>query len=129
VRELGAGRLGIGPYHEICAGFLTERYDLWNDSHGLPDTFVKLRLSLMELLFRHAEELVRASSNKVPSGVTFIPRLPGSLAPHNRDIFKKALEELNRRFGEASIPLEYHNGIIHFVQGELSASLYEVCRP
>ena len=120
VRELGTGLLGTGPYREICAGFLTERYDLWKNAHGIPDTFIKLRLSLVELLFRQAEELVRTSSCIVPRGVTLLPRLPGNVAPHHRDIFKKALEELNRRFSEASIPLEYHNGFIQFVQDSLT---------
>jgi AbiJ N-terminal domain 4 len=120
VRELGAGRLGMGPYHEVCFRFLTERYDLWNDAHGTPDIFLKLRLSLTELLFRQAEGIVLASSNVVPRGVTLASRLPGHLAPHNRDTYKKALEELNRRFREASMPLEYHNGFIQFVQDRLT---------
>jgi hypothetical protein len=120
VRELGAGRLDMGPYDEVCGRFLVERYDLWNDAHGTPDTFLKLRLSLIELLFRQAEGIVLASSGVVPRGVTLLPCLPGHLAPHDQDTFKRALEELNRRFREASIPLEYHNGFIQFVQDRLT---------
>lgn len=119
-RELGSGRLGTGQYHEICGCFLTERYDLWNNSHGSPDTFLKLRLSLIELLFRQAQELLRASRTFVPSGVMLVTRLPGTVSPESRDTFKRALEELNARFREASMPLEYNNGLIQFVQDRLT---------
>jgi len=119
-RELGTGRLGMGEYHEICGAFLGERYNLWNNSHGTPDTFLKLRLSLIELLFRQAQELVRASPSSAPRGVTLIPRVARKVAPDSRDTFKRAVEELNSRFREALMPLEYNNGLIQFVQDHLT---------
>ena len=55
-RELGIVQLAPGDtYEESCIRFLGEPYDLWNIAHGLPDDCFKLRLSLVELLFREAE--------------------------------------------------------------------------
>ena len=59
-RELGAMGLGRHPTPEQRAmNFLGEQYELWNDSHADPDTFFKLRLSLLELLYREAEAILR----------------------------------------------------------------------
>lgn len=59
-RETGRGRLYDAPSRDaVCGEFLTEVYDLWKDRHGTADTFLKMRLSLVELLFRFAEERAR----------------------------------------------------------------------
>jgi hypothetical protein len=45
---------------------------------------------------------------------------PAHQAPRNRDSLQRALDELNDRFREASMPLEYHNGFVQFVQDGLT---------
>jgi hypothetical protein len=132
VRELGTGRLGATQYHEICAAYLSEPYNLWNDGHGSADTFFKLRISLLELLFRQAEDLI-AASKPLPKGIVFRTPPVGVVGSHGREAFKRGVEELNRRFREASIPLEYHRGVIQFAsdaltENELSTPFWEVLR-
>lgn len=64
-RELGVGWLFDGDrFDEVCGKFLTERFDLWIDRHGDPDKFVKMRLSLIELMFRGFEERTREKPPK-----------------------------------------------------------------
>ena len=68
--------LGRAPTPEQnCMTFLGEQYDLWNDAHGSPDEFFKLRLSLIELLFREAESILRGLSPKLPTWTASAPRL------------------------------------------------------
>ena len=118
-RELGVGKLfDAHRPDEICGRFLIEHYDLWNDAHGDPDHFVKLRLSLIELIFREAEQSARGAAAKVTrSGL--LGRSGGSSEAVINTV-RKAVDELNGRFQEAGIPLRYHNGIIQFAQDELS---------
>jgi hypothetical protein len=131
-RELGALRLGGTPTPEQnCINFLGERYDLWNDAHSNPDTFFKLRLSLIELLFREAESILRSVSPK--AGVE------GSLSPLEKrrqaqsrpgvkraaEALARGIEELNRRFSGAKVPFEYHNGIIQRVDDRLTSEQIE----
>lgn len=105
-REVGRGRLYEARcYDAACGEFLTETYDLWKDRHGTADTFLKMRLSLVELLFRGAED--HAAQHK-----TADPEAPALVAD--------AVRELNDRFRQARMGLHYHNGLLQFAQDELS---------
>ncbi|MCP3419510.1 hypothetical protein NLM16_35930 [Bradyrhizobium brasilense] len=105
-RETGRGRLYDAPsWDAACGEFLTEVYDLWKDRHGTADTFLKRRLSLVELLFRLAEERARELSRAAPDAITKVAR---------------AVDELNSRFRQARIGMHYHNGILQFARDELT---------
>lgn len=107
-RETGLGRLHEAPsWDAVCGEFLTEAYDLWKDRHGTADTFLKLRLSLVELLFRSAEERARELAATAPDAMRVVAR---------------AVEELNSRFRHARMGLHYHNGILQFARDELTES-------
>lgn len=120
-RELGMLALGRSQTAEQnCIAFLGQPYDLWNDAHGDPDTFVKLRLSLIELLFREAEAILRSLAPK--QDVTSWWSLVRARSSPPRTAVEDALaatvqavEELNSRFQQAGVPFEYHAGIIQRV--------------
>lgn len=104
--ETGRGRLYDAPsWDAVCGEFLTETYDLWKDRHGTADTFLKMRLSLVELLFRLAEERARQLNPKVPDAIGVVAR---------------AVNELNSRFRHARMELHYHNGILQFARDDLT---------
>ena len=131
-RELGMVQLGRAPTPEQnCMNFLGEHYELWNNAHGAPDYFFKLRLSLIELLFREAEAILREFS---PAGDVkkWWSLLQKRTKPLSRSAVEKALEavvhgveELNQRFRDANLPFEYHNGIIQRIDDKLTASQIE----
>jgi hypothetical protein len=131
-RELGAGELAEGYNDaERCLRFLHEVYDLWNDFHGSPDGFFKLRLSLIELLFREVETNIRA---QVGSGDLKARHalLQTRTTPKRRSFEEQSIEalingvnELNARFREAKLPFEYHNGIIQIVDDPLTSKEIE----
>lgn len=105
-RETGRGRLYDAPsWDAVCGEFLTEVYDLWKDRHGTADTFLKMRLSLTELLFRFAEERARELASTVPDAARVVAR---------------AVDELNSRLRHARIELHYHNGLLQFARDELT---------
>lgn len=105
-RETGHGRLYDAPsWDAVCGEFLTEAYDLWKDRHGTADTFLKMRLSLVELLFRSAEERARELAATAPDAMRVVAR---------------AVDELNSRFRHAKMGLHYHNGILQFARDELT---------
>jgi hypothetical protein len=105
-RETGRARLhDASSWDAVCGEFLTEAYDLWKDRHGTADTFLKMRLSLVELLFRSAEERARVLSPTAPDAT----RVVGL-----------AMDELNSRFRHARMDLHYHNGILQFARDELT---------
>lgn len=103
-----------------------------------PDSFVKRRLSFIELAFRTREEQVQAANENLPkvlqqaalqdsmtqakrSGI----RVPGarvdSVKAANESMnaaFKANVNELNERFKQAGMPLHYHNGFIQIAQDE-----------
>ena len=107
-RESGLGKLyDAQGWDAICGEFLTESYDLWNDRHGTADTFLKMRLSLLELLFRDAEGLPASMKMSDPEAV---------------DIIVRGIDELNRRLRQAGMPLHYHNGLLQFTHDELTQS-------
>ena len=122
-RELGLGRLVDAPtYDAICGEYLTESYDLWKDRHGTADTFLKARLSLVELLFRAMEERVSSRRAAAAPRPTLLSRSP-SPAPTNDgsdEAVSAAVRELNNRLRQAGMGLHYHNGLIQFAQDELT---------
>jgi hypothetical protein len=97
-RELGRGRLNsASTYDAACGQFLVEPYDLWNDSHSTADTFLKVRLSLVELLFRAAEE--RATLQSASAGASSLfSRASGRAAADSSAAVTDAVRELNHRF-------------------------------
>ncbi|GAB3261414.1 AbiJ-NTD4 domain-containing protein [Chitinimonas naiadis] len=117
-RELGMMALGRAPTAEQnCIAFLGQPYDLWNDAHGDSDSFVKLRLSLIELLFREAEAILRSLSPK-QDVANWWSLVRARVSPPRTAIENalaatiQAVEELNSRFQQAGVPFEYHAGII-----------------
>jgi hypothetical protein len=127
-REYGAGRLGEGStYEEICLRVLFERYDLWNDNHGDQDFFLKLRLSLVELLLRSAEEFLKELHKT--RDLSIISSLLSKRTHPDRkskeemaiDHFLNSIDELNQRFREAKMPFSYHNGFIQFVEDRFTS--------
>ena len=127
-RELGAMELAPGhTSEEKCMHFLGELYDLWNDAHGDADRFLKRQLSLIELLFREAENRLRSTA---PNGdiQRWFSLLQKRTAPKGRSSQEAALEalingieELNHRFKEAKLPFGYHNGIIQRIDDALTS--------
>lgn len=112
----------------VCETWLTQPLG------GAPDTYIKERLSLIELGFR-AKETEIAAMNK--RGISDGEKLLASLtrsglgAPGNPEdgararramrtmAFQTAVEELNTRFRQAGYPLNYHNGFIQIVTDDL----------
>ena len=114
-----------------CMQFLGEQYGLWNDAHRTPDEFFKLRLSLIELLFREAESILRGLS---PRGDVkgWWSLLQKRQQPPSKSAVERALEavmlgieELNERFRNANVHVEYHNGIIQRVEDRLTSQQIE----
>lgn len=101
-----------------------------------PDSFVKRRLSFVELAFRTREEQVaRANSefarelviaemhDKKPRGPMTVPgsRAAGVQAINTRlnSTFNSNVVELNERLKQAGMPLHYHNGYLQITQDAL----------
>jgi len=126
-REYGIGVLGEGKtYEEICLRLIFEAYDLWNNRHGDHDYFCKMRIGLIELLFRGAEEYLRKEHKSNDLGI-LTSILSKRTKPKSKCAAEKALEsymeavnELNLRFREANMPFSYHNGYIQLVEDELT---------
>lgn len=130
-RELGAISLGRErtPEHRAM-NFLGEPYDLWNSQHGDPDTFIKLRLSLLELLFREAEAILRESApkNDVASWLALLQRRtspPKNALEGALEATMSGIVELNCRFRQAGLPFEYHNGLIQRIDDALTSNQIE----
>jgi hypothetical protein len=132
-RELGVVALGRQLSSERrTMDYLGEQYDLWNDSHENPDTFFKLRLSLLELLFREAEATLQDYAPK-KDVASWWALLQKRTFPSNNNV-ENALQvtmhgilELNTRFKDAGLPFEYHNGLIQRIDDERTAE--EIERP
>jgi hypothetical protein len=97
-------------------------------AHERPDTFVKVRLSFLELVFRHAEReaAVRREVFKTNHAAT-VYRAGRSTA------LRKMVDELNTRFREARVPMHYHNGLIqsaedHLAQAEIAEPFWDVVK-
>ena len=114
-RELGLPALSFegDTQLQMCAKYLAEPFDLWNDAHRGADYFVRTRLSLLELLFRGAEELVRKDdAARHPRGGLFARIVNGSARTPTgeaRSAVSRAIEELNLRLQACGIGFTYHN--------------------
>lgn len=138
VRELGSWPFPVGgSAMEIFDNFLNERYDLLRHSrHGSVDSFIKARLSLIELLFRDAENYVRAQRERAElrasslvgkdlyRKVMGIPLLDqptrDKLFEEKKEVLSSATSELNIRFRASNIGLHYHNGLIQLTDDNIS---------
>lgn len=127
-RELGVGQLARGRNAtEMCVRFLGDPYDLWNDAHGSADTYLKSRLSMVELLLRSIEAKRSPQPQSAPASM--LHKLiwwrgnssAQQIANINNEtyIVDKAITELNARLRSARLPLHYHNGFLQFAQDEL----------
>ena len=102
------------------------------------NAFVKRRLSFIELALRTREDQVRAANAHLPAALQQAAfqdktrhmstglRVPGSrvddVKAQNESMnarFKANVDELNERFKQAGMPLNYHNGYIQITQDEL----------
>lgn len=123
-RELGMSALGRYDSARNCAEFLDEPYDLWNDQHGRPEMFVKLRLSLIELLVRQAEEILKnyaaPQANTKGWRAAFKGKSQEPIIDRGLKALDEGVAELNRRFRAARMPFEYHNGIIQRIDDQLT---------
>lgn len=130
-RELGAMELGrAGTPAQRIMSFLGEPYDLWNDAHGDPDTFFKLRLSLLELLFREAEAMLATYAPRadVASWWALLQKRTTPAKSLIEDALyatMTGIAELNSRFKDAGLPFEYHNGLIQRVDDPLTTKEIE----
>lgn len=115
-REIGCGSLTATkwqakdnswwPYsfRDQCKNFLAALPSAQDDV----DHFIKLRISLVELMFRLAAERVAESWDSVANGNSWLAGDP-SLAQNTLD---NAVLELNARLARSGAPLNYHNGFI-----------------
>jgi hypothetical protein len=132
-RELGVMALDRKPTPEQrVTAFLGEQYDLWNDRHHDPDTFIKLRLSLLELLFREAEEILRdyTPRDDLASRWALLQKRvtpPRSSEENALHATMTGIAELNQRFRDARMPFEYHNGLIQRIDDPLTSQ--EIHKP
>jgi hypothetical protein len=98
-----------------CYLFLSQPFQPFNTWHKEPDYFCKTRLSILELLFREAEALVRQGY------------LPAASARKPVDGFKvkttmtEAIQELNARLQDNRTRLVYNNGLLHLADDQLTA--------
>lgn len=123
---------GSWPLVQVCETWTSRELG----AGQLPDTYIKERLSLVELGFRKKEEMVTRSNADLSKNVsvwedqtmrkTSGPRLPGSpvdfLRAANAALnatFASAVHELNTRFRQASCGLHYHNGFIQLSRDAL----------
>ena len=110
--------------------FLGEPYDLWNDAHGDPDSYIKLRLSLLELLFREAETMLieYAPKRDVASWWALLQKRtspPKNAVEDALQATMAGIAEVNARFKEAGLPFEYHNGLIQHIDDPVTATQIE----
>jgi len=119
-RELSAARLWVidaDNQHERCMLYLSETPDFsWGNDAAI-DLHCKTRLSLVELLFRNAEEYAR----RLPKKVSMLDSLRSRdwrklsrLKGRNEalSVVRKATEELSARLQANGTQLVYHNGLI-----------------
>jgi len=126
VRELGYGIYqGDSENPErICIEALCEHYDLWNNAHREADTFLSIRFSLLELLFGEIENALYKPNESSKRRKFLRGRKPLQIdadLEKRKETFRTAVHELNIRFREASIPLQYHNGLFQYSSDELIA--------
>jgi hypothetical protein len=112
-RELGlhslnqySGPLGGDTEERTCYLFVSKPFERYSSWHRDPDYFCKTRLSMLELLFREADALVRQGYLAAPSG------------PNT--VMAEAINELRARLRANHTGLDYNNGLLHFAGDELT---------
>jgi AbiJ N-terminal domain 4 len=120
-RELGLQSLDEYSYRRVddteaktCHLFLSKPFQPFNSWHREPDYFCKTRLSMLELLFREAEALVRKGHMPAPSG-----RIPVD-GRKVRTVMPEAINELKARLRANHTGLDYTNGLLHLASDELT---------
>jgi len=123
-REIGLRCLGPGESDdEVCGRLLFERYDLWDNRHGDAGYFIKIRFSVIELIFRELEKFVDSLPEGKGSHFFKAGGTPGK--SEYKKSLSVAIEEMNSRFKHAGLPLHYHNGYIQFQDEDLAAARIE----
>lgn len=124
---------GYHAMNYVCEQFLTQGYkDDWD-----ADVFVKIRLSFVELAYRERGAQVAQINANLPGALQYAAtvdaqRKAKGFAPtvtsleaakkNNADMnatFAANVHELNERFKQAGMPLNYHNGFIQITQDAL----------
>jgi hypothetical protein len=109
--ELGVNRKTAA---ETCYLFLSQPFQRFGAWHRDPDYFCSTRLSMLELLFREAEALVR--KGYVPAASGRIP-VDGSIV---KPVMTEAIKELKARLRANHTGLDYTNGLLHLASDELT---------
>jgi len=110
----------------VCENWMLKSFD----GQETADAFVKERLSLVELAFRLMGERVAVNNANLPAAIreadirssrgrpghlvlrgSLSDSLRAANARLNQD-FQNSVDELNARFVQAGVPLNYHNGFI-----------------
>lgn len=131
---------GFYDMNLVCDAFITGGYN----SQWDPDVFMKIRLSFIELAFRERESQINAINSLLPNELLkaarddAFPRRPSGLRvpgspqtnvervqqhnDHVNAVFNAHVLELNTRFEQAGMPLNYHNGYIQITTDALVQS-------
>ena len=120
---------GLWSINKVCETWMLQEFD--NSTQA--DTFVKERLSLIEIGFRRREEEIAACNADLPTSIEAAQRevaqrqasrrstlrVPGDrvsgLRVTNERLnaqFRNSVDELNARLRDAGCDLNYHNGLI-----------------
>jgi hypothetical protein len=94
--------------------FVSQPFEPISPWHREPDYFCKTRLSMLELLFREAEALVRKGYLPAPSGRQPVDGFKVKTA------MTEAIKELKERRRANRTGLDYNNGLLHFARDELT---------
>ncbi|HEY0764055.1 MAG TPA: hypothetical protein VGD61_16890 [Pyrinomonadaceae bacterium] len=125
VRELGYGIYSGDSENpaQICISALCEQFN-WRITQGDAESFVSARFSLLELLFSEIERSLYKPTNSSKALNIFGRRKPQRAAEEERhkDLFRSAVHELNIRFREAEIHLQYHNGLFQYSSDKATGS-------
>lgn len=131
---------GFYDMNLVCEAYVTGGYhNQWD-----PDAFMKNRLSFIELAFRERESQIKTLNSllpnallkaarddafprsrtglRVPGGAQTSVELVQQTNDHVNAAFKAQVHELNTRFEQAGMPLNYHNGYIQITTDALVES-------
>jgi hypothetical protein len=99
---------------QTCYLFLSQPFQPFGTWHKDPDYFCKTRLSMLELLFREAEALVRKNylPTPLPQTVTDARKVRAAMT--------EAINELKARLRANHTGLDYNNGLLHIASDELT---------
>jgi hypothetical protein len=104
-------------YRDQCRNFLAALPAAQDDV----DYFIKLRISLVELMFRLAAERIADSWATLANGNTWLSGDPS----RDQHIFDSATVELNARMARSGAPLNYHNGFVQISRDPTIATQIE----